>query len=68
MQSVDAKRFITKAEAAQFISDTYFKVGPRTLDTWPVSRFKPNKSVLFDRNELVEVAKAKIAESASRTA
>lgn len=68
MQSVGTKTYLTKAEAAAYVSEHFFKVGVRTLDTWPVSKFKPNKAVLFERDELAEVARAKIAESATRAA
>ena len=63
-----AKKHLTKGEAARFITENYFRVGPRSLDNWPLTRFRPGKSVLFNVDELVEVARAKLAESAHRAA
>jgi hypothetical protein len=58
---------MTKAEAARYVSEHFFRVGPRSLDKWPLTRFKPGREVMYDPDELIEVARMKLAESARRT-
>lgn len=58
---------MTKTEASRFVTEHFFRIGPRSLDKWPLTRFKPGREVMFDPDELIEVAKMKLAESARRT-
>ena len=57
-------RFVDRRRGAQFLSERFFPVSHRTLESWPLTWRHVNGYAVCDLAELVAVAEAKLAAAA----
>lgn len=54
-------KYADRATAAAIVTHHCFPVSPRTLERWPLTVRRPNKAAVYSVEELMNVAKAKLA-------
>ena len=52
---------VDRKRGAQIITDLYFPISPRTLETWPITWRYVNGRATCDTEELLALAKAKLS-------
>jgi hypothetical protein len=57
-------RFVDRRRGAQFLSERFFPVSHRTLESWPLAWRHVNGHAVCELAELVAVAEAKLAAAA----
>ncbi len=57
-------RFVNRRQGAQFLSERFFPVSHRTLESWPLAWRHVNGHAVCELAELVAVAEAKLAAAA----
>ncbi len=53
-------KFADRATAAAIITHHFFPISPRTLERWPLTVRRPNKATIYEVNELMQYAEAKL--------
>ncbi|MDB9707675.1 hypothetical protein OAA76_03735 [Planktotalea frisia] len=53
-------QFADKATAAAIITHHFFPISPRTLERWPLTVRRPNKATIYEVDELMQHAEAKL--------
>jgi hypothetical protein len=62
-------RFLDYREAAERVSEKYFRISPRTIDTWPDLRGRIiNRKVWLTREEVDAAAERRIRDAEARRA
>ena len=49
-----------KQTAAAIITHHFFPISPRTLERWPLTVRRPNKATVYEVDEVMAVAEAKL--------
>ena len=53
-------QYADKVTSAAIVSHRYFPISPRTLERWPLTVRRPNKSAIYEVAELLSVADKKL--------
>ena len=53
-------KFADKETAAAIVTHHFFPISPRTLERWPLTVRRPNKAVVYEVRELMEIAEVKL--------
>ena len=53
-------QYADKATAAAIITHHFFPISPRTLERWPLTVRRPNKATIYEVDELMKYAEAKL--------
>ena len=53
-------QYADKATAAAIITHHFFPISPRTLERWPLTVRRPNKATIYEVDELMGYAEAKL--------
>ena len=53
-------QYADKLTAAAIITHHFFPISPRTLERWPLTVRRPNKATVYEVDELMAVAEAKL--------
>jgi len=53
-------QYADKPTAAAIVTHHFFPISPRTLERWPLTVRRPNKATVYEVDELMAVAEAKL--------
>ncbi len=53
-------KFADRTTMAAIIAHEFFPISPRTLERWPIRVWRPNKSVVYDVQEALDIARDKM--------
>ena len=53
-------QYADKQTAAAIITHHFFPISPRTLERWPLTVRRPNKATVYEVDEVMAVAEAKL--------
>ena len=56
---------VDRKTAAKVVTHFVFPVSPRTIASWPLVVKRPNRSAIYNTQELIEYAEKKLANSIS---
>ena len=53
-------KYADRATAAKIVSHLYFPIADRTLQTWPLTVRRPNRSAIYHVQEVLDLAEKKL--------